>query len=141
MDLKHRVKIKNGKFIFRDPVRFHKDLMRHEGKDVVVYMGEDKNRRSISQNNYYWGVVIATIMDSINGPKRWTKEEADKVHEAMKIKFLSDKIVMPKTGEILPTVQSTSTMNTSEFHDFVEAVKGYAAAELGIYVPDANEYL
>lgn len=104
-------------------------LLKLKGKTVQITIEERKKRRSNPQNAYYHGVVLKTIADFCGYRG---EDEIAGIHEELKRKFL------PKVGN-LNIVKSTSSLNTEEFSAFVENVRGWAAEELGIYIPDPNE--
>ncbi len=102
-----------------------------EGKRVEVTIRLKRNYRSNRANSYYHGVVvddIATEMRRLGwespsgGPI--TNEE---VHELLKLKFLSTgTLVNPSTGEYETTPGSTTRLTSSEFADYIAAIKQWA---------------
>jgi hypothetical protein len=77
-------------------------------------------RRSNAQNNYYFGVVLEIIA-------RHTGTSKDELHELFKQMFLYD-----------VEHNSTTEKNTSEFMEYVDAIKDYALVVRGIKIPDAQ---
>ena len=59
-------------------------------------------------------------------------EELEALHQEMRRRFL------PKRG-CLNIPVSTTDLNTQEMTDYIEAIRDWAATELGIYVPEPNE--
>jgi hypothetical protein len=98
------------------------------GKRVELVVRKQRARRSNEANRYYWGVVVAVIADHLG-------YDRDECHEALAWHFLR----AGEDGEKLPRRQSTASLDTGAFSEYVERVKRWAAEELGIYVPDANE--
>jgi hypothetical protein len=93
-------------------------------------------KRSNSQNAYYWFIIDLLIRES--AMQGYTKDEA---HGAMKLLFLS----VNKGDGKPPTVRSTTALNTKEFTDYIEAIKGWARDFLEIEIPspdrvDLSEY-
>lgn len=87
-----------------------------------------RHSRSISQNNYYWGVVIKIVGDELG----YLPEE---IHDALRIKFLT--IHTDK----LPTVKSTVKLSTKEFEEYLEKIRRWASEELSICLPLPNEVI
>lgn len=104
-----------------------------KGKQVVLSMAAKKPTRSDNANRYYWGVVVKTIADELG----YTQEE---LHDALKEKFLRVE-ADPERGRVLPTVRSTAKLTTSEFEEYLETVRMWAARDMGIVVPLPGEEL
>jgi hypothetical protein len=98
---------------------------------TLVYVTIDKagrnQARSDSQNSYYWAVVIELTRNFCG----YTKDE---MHDAFGMMFRKMEAV---SG--VPTIQSTTTMSTIEFSEYVETCRRFAAEELHLYIPDPNE--
>ena len=91
--------------------------------------------RSVSENKYYWGVVLDILSDELGH----TKTE---MHEILKTKFLRDiAYIKKKNGEHLKveTSKSTTDLKTNEFEDYLSKIRNFASAELGIWIPEPNE--
>jgi hypothetical protein len=98
-----------------------------KGKGTV----KTKKPRSLSQNKYYWGVVVLILSTEIG-------EDKDTMHEVLKMKFLSEKIIMPDMT-VTPIGRSTSELSTVNFEEFVKTVQMWASSEMNIYIPKPNE--
>lgn len=116
-----------------------------ESKAWRVTIEEEKSKRSLQANAYYWGVVVEAIY-------KQTGYEPEEIHE-----YLcgarwgwKDKRV-PKTPRNTTGVESVpvrttttdadgkrSVLKTSEFQEFVEFARRWAAKKLNIYVPDPD---
>ena len=117
--------VKDGKLILEKRDRFDEYLKAISGP-VMLVLKRPRKPRTVSQNSYYWGVVIQLISDETGA----TPEE---VHEAMKWQFLRKQV-----GKIF-TVKSTSILNTLDFEAYVEQVRIFAQTELNIKIPLPNE--
>ena len=116
-----------GGQMYLDRVEDYQRLIeRLEGKQIDLRLGKRRKPRSLPQNAYYWGVVIALFAEALG-------YEPEELHDALKIKFLT------RRGESeLPTVASTADLDTAEFTDYIERVRRLAA-EHGCYIPDPGE--
>ena len=82
-------------------------------------------QRSKDQNNYYWGVVIETLCE-------YTGYTPDEMHDCLKRKFL--KSMEDQFG--FEHTQSTRSLTTTEFEEYIENIKIFASVELSCYIPD-----
>ena len=89
--------------------------------EIVVF----KRDRSIMQNRYLWWGVYGTIAE-------YTGYDQEYIHEVMKHKFLLD-----SSGKI-PVPRSTTSLNTKEFTDYVDAIRNFMAEF--VYIPSAEEW-
>ncbi len=96
-----------------------------------IIIRKPRKKRSLQENAYYWGVIIYMISQE-------TGEDTNRVHEALKIKFLKDHFGdIP--SEKLWTVKSTADLNTSEMEEYLANIRQFAAQELNMYIPLPNE--
>ena len=85
-------------------------------------------QRSVQQNAYYWGVVIYELSG-------YTGFTSDEMHEALKWQFLR---IHSERGDI-DSVKSTTDLSTTEFEDYLEQIRIWAASEFGVVIPEPNE--
>ena len=92
--------------------------------------------RSQQQNRYYWSVVVGHLSD-------YTGFTPDEMHDWLKMKFIPKKLaVCDGNGEVQGEFVlggSTRKMNTVQFTEYVEAIRGWAANELDVVIPDPGE--
>lgn len=120
-------KVENGVLISnRKPMS--EAIKSFEGKIVEIRIRQNRSKRSTLQNNYYW-LILSIFAKEIG----YSVEE---LHEACKFKFLSNMVVLGNKEEVF--AHSTTKLSKSEFSDYVECIKQWAA-ELNIYLPDAGE--
>jgi hypothetical protein len=123
-----KASVENGKLVFNN-IDFDKYLQKLNGKEVSVIVNKHKKHkdfRSNNQNKYYWGVCVALIAEH-------TGYTTDEAHEALKYQFLLD-----RSGK-LPIVRSTKDLDTEEMEVYLNYIRQWASAELGVYVPLPNE--
>ena len=123
----HYGHVQSGKVVFDHPEKYLVHLAGLEGKRVEVSIKKYRKDRSLSQNNFYWAVVVEILGQHFG-------YEPDECHEALKFQFLKVHGDGP-----LPTVRSTTTLNTEEFNDYVERIRRWAITEYGVYIPDPRE--
>jgi hypothetical protein len=90
-----------------------------------------KKIRSDEQNRYYWGVLVKTIATELG----YFPEE---MHEVFKQKFLKGSSLTfgATVYEIAP---STSKLSSTEFEEYQDRIREFAASKLHIFVPLPNE--
>jgi hypothetical protein len=98
-----------------------------------IEIKEHRKRRSDQQNRYLWGAVYPIFTAALDG---WTAED---VHEY----FLGEHFGWERLegfGRVrLRPVRRSSRLTTLEFAEFVAFIQ-QKGAELGLYVPDPNEF-
>lgn len=125
----HQATISEGKLRFENPNRWVVALAKLEGKAVEVVVRKRRSQRTESQNRYYWAVVIEILASHCG----YTSEE---MHEALKVKFLSDH---QEDERGLLKVGSTAALSTDEFIKYTNRVVIWAAKELGVFIPDPGQ--
>jgi ribosomal protein L14 len=125
------------------PTHVYQDIARvaekFDGKVLVVSVKERKRQRSLSQNSYYFGVVVKSITRMFREAGNYVDE--DEVHEFLKqhVGKLSQNVVTPD-GEVLKVPASTKRLSTMDFELYLDKVRAWAA-ELGCMIPLPNETL
>lgn len=108
----------------------YKDYLYTIEGDVEVVVGKRSNKRSLNQNQYYWGIVIRIIADE-------TGHSSDEIHELMKQMFLKDVIIIK--GDKYETVRSTTDLDTMQFsQDYIKRIKQWAWSELNLIIPEPD---
>lgn len=104
-------------------------LEKNDKKKVVVDIGLEKSKRSLSQNSYLWGVVYKTIAD-YNGDT----EQA--LHDYFVRTLLPPKFIKVM-GKEIRVPSSTTELNKIEFGEYIEKIRA-EVAPMGIVIPEAN---
>lgn len=103
------------------------------GAEVVITIERRRATRSKDANAYYWGVVIELL-------SRHTGYTPDEMHELAKQMFLAKHLTLATSnGEICGDYViggSTKRLNTLQFYEYVERIRDWAAADLGVVIPD-----
>ena len=98
--------------------RLNKFLSTLKGEvDITI---SEVHSRAHFQNNYYWKVIIGTMLEceTFGG---YTKDE---LHDTLKEHF---------------NIKSTSKLNSDEFTDYIDRVSRWCAIEWGISIPEPTE--
>ena len=99
----HKGIVENGKLTLAEPQTFIGYLHTLKG-DVEIIVRPRRKKRSLNQNQYYWGVILKLIADS-------TGHTPEEVHHFMKSEFLKiqGKLL---TAEARPSSQRLKWKNT-----------------------------
>lgn len=125
-------RIQSGKIVLNTRHEFDTYVsMNFEGKDVWVMVGEIKRQRSINQNNYYWGVIIAIASDEMGCTPAET-------HHILGNEFLRYEKVL-SNGKKKTMIRSTSDLNTAEAEDYYTQCRQYMSRDFNCYIPLPNE--
>ena len=121
--------VRNGSLAIRDRPRLERWIKSLDGKAIQLVVKPMRRTRSLPQNAWYWSGVLGPIAD-------YTGMTPEETHEAMKMMFR--KKIITANGRRIETVDSTASMSTGEFSEFIERVRAFAATELSITIPDPN---
>lgn len=96
-----------------------------------------RNKRSIPQNRYYWGVCVRLVHE---GLKHLGHEiSLEETHDFLKAKFNYTEIVNEATGEVERIPRSTSDLNKTDFGNYIEKIQQFGAEFLNINIPNPGE--
>lgn len=121
-----KAKVINGKLTLRRLSLWNTNLQNFEGKEVEVCIKKWRDKRTNQQNKYYWGAIIPLLAENFG-------YENEEMHEALKFKFLS------KGHTTLPTVISTTKLDTADFFEYIEKIKRWATIEYQIVLPEPED--
>ena len=119
----------NGRLHIKDEQLFDRYIASLDGI-VQITIDRRKTPRSMRQNRYYWGVVIATLLNYQGDVDAGADED---LHRTLCSMFLTDKSYK------IPRTKSTSSLSTKEFEDYMEKIRVWAAKELQVTIPLPNE--
>ena len=118
--------VKGCKLKFDTPEQFLVYLSGFENKRFQLDLQREKHVRSLSQNKYYWGVIIEILSNNFG----YDKEE---MHEALKFKFLKR-----HEDTDLVTVGSTAKLSTAEFTEYIDDIIRWSSTEYQVVIPSAD---
>ena len=124
-----RGSIKGGKLLIECRNSMVRAIQAYDDCPVAIKIETIKELRSIYQNAYYWGVVLAVISDH-------TGHTPEELHDAFKKMFLPKRFVVVGKQEI-ELDGTTTALSTVDFSHYIDRIAA-KAAELGIEVPAAQ---
>jgi hypothetical protein len=96
-----------------------------------------KNRRSLSQNAYYWSAVVPLVREGLQDLGHdLTLEET---HDFLKGRFNAKEIINTDTGEVISVPRSTTELNKTQFGEYIEKIQQFSIEYLGVNIPSPNE--
>lgn len=112
-------------------------VSRSGDKRMVLTLKEQKRKRSLNQNAYYWAVVVQAVTQMFREHGNYVDPE--ETHEFLKLRVgkLSRVIVTPD-GEVVKSLGSTAKLSKMEFKVYLEQVRTWAA-QWGCLIPLPNE--
>jgi hypothetical protein len=128
----------NIKFYAEDYVQHHLD--KYNNTDVYVSVKPYKPKRSIRQNNWYYGVAIPMIQAFIleTQGEKYSKEEINQYHLNTVVKPVIEVKAILQTPCTIYKIKRTSEMNTVEFMEFKEKIQMYWA-KMDLIIPDPDQ--
>lgn len=125
---------KDGKVTMDKPFEFMCNMLKNG--EYIVSIKRKTKPRTLNQNAlmWKWFHCVGACFREYTGDERWTtKEGVQFIHDLYCSKFLVKTINV--NGKEEKVVRGTSSLNTMEMHNFMEAVKVDAAGELGLILP------
>lgn len=102
------------------------DYVKDKDDWFVCEVLRSKKTRSLSQNKYYWGVVVKIL-------SQHTGYTSDEIHQELARMFLS------YTTGGKKFVKSTAKLNTFDFEQYLEKCRQWAWKEMNAHIPLPNE--
>jgi Ser-tRNA(Ala) deacylase AlaX len=129
--------VKEGKLQTNVRQRIANELQCFEGKRVEITIHRLRSKRS-SQQNKYLHVLFTIFKDALNDlGNEFTMQQ---VKDLCKRKFLSFDLVDKSTGEVIgEDIRHTSSLNKTEFNEFIESIIRWAASFFNIVLPYPSE--
>ena len=103
------------------------------GRDVEVIIRDKRQKRSVDQNSWIWGVAYPLIAETLG----YDKHEIEMLHYALLGECYGTEYDQ-RFGRELPRVGS-SKLTTKQFSEYMEWLIRWAATEHGITIPLPGE--
>jgi hypothetical protein len=143
-ELMFKAKCDDGKIDFYAKDYVQQKLKIVDGQDVYVTIKKYQAKRSIKQNNWYYGVAIPMIQSFLleTQGERYSKEDVNQYHLNMVVKPVIEVKPIFNTPCTIYKIKRTSEMTTVEFMDFKDKIQMYwAQYDLLIPDPDQTEWI
>ena len=121
--------IEHKKLTMRNRGSMEAEIKKYDDCKVLIEIKPLKNKRTLSQNSYYFGVVLNTIALD-------TGHTQDELHEVFKKMFLPKKFI-EIAGKEIELDGTTTTLSTDEFGQYLDRIIA-KAGEMGIAIPEAK---
>lgn len=112
------------------PVFYQHSVNQYKPGDwVTVTLTNKRPKRTVSQNNYYWGAVLPAIAEETG------EHDLTALHEIFKNKFLAKETV-EMYGTVVTKTKSTTELSVLEFGEYIDKIAGLT----GIKPPPTENY-
>lgn len=129
-------RVEGGKLQVRNRKWLEGRLRKLRDCEVSITVERLHATRSLAQNAWYFGVVLAALEDHTGYGK-------DELHELMKQMHLPrHRAICDGNGEVKGEFViggTTTRLNKVEFGEYCERIRKWAAEQLGVNIPDPNE--
>lgn len=132
--------VKNQTLHYQSYGKLQTSLAVFEGQSVELTIRKKKKYRSSPQNRFYHGVVVPSVKYAMEA-KGFFLQSNEAVHELLKFKFLKGEILNVASGELIPTIGSTTRLSTIDFEDYLTQIRAWASSCLDCIIPEPNEQL
>ena len=127
------VKILNRRFASNTNI-IQDILDAYEGHTIDITFKKRFNKRSLKQNNYYWGVIVPIVQGAIKDS--WGEIWGiNKTHEYLKENFNFKERVNQDTGEVTRIPRSTTENSTLEQIEYQDKIRGFCMDFFYIDIP------
>jgi hypothetical protein len=136
--MKIYTRISNGKMEPASVQLLVSELGRHENKDICITVERKRKKRSLSQNAYYWGIVIPACRAILE--EYGNDVDDEETHSFLKehVGKLTSSVVDGKGRKAI--TKSSAALSTAEFEQYILRVTVWAATE-GVVIQSPNEHL
>lgn len=125
-----------GQFVLNNRQRFIEWANKYPGKDVAVRFERKSSKRSDPANRYYWGCCVREVTIRLRELGHdWMTDES--CHEFLKLKFNCEQVI-GEGGEVMELPKSTASLTKSQFAEYVDRIRMWAADFLCINILDPN---
>jgi len=108
------------------------------GKRIYIKLGVSRKIRSLSQSQYYWGVVVEFCREGVLDA--WGESIGkDEAHNLLKIHANYNEKVNELTSESIRIPMPTHNLTTLQFEEFQERCRQFIFNMFNITVPLPNE--
>jgi hypothetical protein len=139
-ELMFKAKCSEGDIEFYAQDYVKQKLKQVDGQDVYVTIKKYRAKRSIKQNNWYYGVAIPMVQAFLADTQgeKYSKEDINQYHLNTIVKPVIEVKPIFNTPCTIYKIKRTSEMNTVEFMDFKEKIQLYWA-QMDLIIPDPDQ--
>lgn len=125
--------IREGKILNKQAVRGAFDLSDGSYELKIT----KRSKRSLQQNAYYWGVIVAMVHEGFRN--MGNDVSLEETHEYLKARFNYKEIVNTSVGEVMNVPKSTTELSKEEFGMYIDKIQQFAAEYLNTIIPNPGE--
>lgn len=125
--------VRAGKLVIDQPLKWSSVLARQDGKRLSITIEREIIRRSLSQNSWYWSIIVPTCA-SVLSRTRDVPLSNDQTHYVLKSAFIGT-----EQTPLGPIPKSSARLSTKEFAEYCDRIVAHAASEWGFPIPAPGE--
>ena len=131
--IKLPVQIKHGKFASNLPT-INEIMKAYEGHTIMVTFEKRRNKRSISQNNYYHGVIVPIWGNIFR--EEWNEiKSLEEVHGFLKVNYNFEEKYNEKSDKYVRIVKSTTDNSVVEQEVYHKRCRDAAYELFNVIIP------
>lgn len=113
----------------------------HKGKNIIASFSVYDPTKSVSMKAYYYKVVVPQFQRGMyeNG-NRWSEKDTE-LYMRNLCPVTMGEVVDIDTGEYRSDPVDINDLSNSEFVEYIDFLKQFAAEELGVFIEDATKYV
>ena len=136
--MKIYTRVTNGQLSDEAELQFVAELAHHDEKDICITVERKRKKRSLSQNAYYWGIVIPACRGILE--EYGNEVDDEETHSFLKehVGKLTSSVVDGRGRKAI--TKSSAALSTAEFEQYILRVTVWAATE-GVVIQSPNEHL
>jgi len=116
-------------------VRGWKPFRGWKDQEVTVTVQRKRATRSLDQNAWYFGQILRLLSEH-------TGYTVDELHDYCKVRFNAKTVLITDQDGVVKDEtrigQTTTKLNRVTFGEYCEAIRQWAAQELGVVIPDPD---
>ena len=121
-EIKSKAVIKDGKMKIIRRKDFDQFINLAPDGNYQLILKKIYNKRSISQNAFYWGPFLDAEMSALYD-EGYHFPNKNYLHEWNKSNFLKEKLINEDSGEVIDIVKPSSGLTTIEWEEFMESIR------------------
>lgn len=102
-------------------------------KEYTIEIKATSKKRSLAENNYYFGVVVKMLADHLGYFQ-------DEMHEILKMQFDAKSDILPN-GKMVIYAGTTTDYSVAEFEERLEKIRIWALTEFRLSIPMPHEHV
>jgi hypothetical protein len=127
--------IKDGKLHISNRRLLEAELATQKDMDVTILI-KKRGKRSLPQNAYYWSTIVPEVRIALR--EKGARLDMEQTHEFLKFHF-NKQYIHGEGGEVISEYGgSTTSLNKTEFSEYIERIMIWSAEKLQLAISPAG---